>query len=132
LILFSVLAASRHSLAFVWVPVHGCLWLTGTDAITNFTLFNGAPDNNRSSSVHWQVPMFELDCAVTNTSSIPPINKTTVVPCTSPHSELTNGQFRVLEENGLEKSAALIFVAYEGCASNVYTFYYRADFVVKC
>jgi hypothetical protein len=132
LILFSLLNASKYALADDWVPIHGCEWVPGSTPVTNFTLFNGAINSTTPSTIHWQIPIHGIDCTVSNSSSIPPTDKPSVVPCTEPASETTYGQFRVFEDNGEEKSAALISVAYQGCAASIYAFYYRADFVVKC
>jgi hypothetical protein len=127
-----LIAASSCALADDWVPIHGCEWVPGSTPVTNFTLFNSAINNTTPSTVHWQIPIHRVDCTVSNSSSIPPTNSPSVVPCTAPSSETTYGQFRVFEDNGSEKNAALISVAYQGCAAHIYAFYYRADFVVKC
>jgi hypothetical protein len=133
LIFLSLLAASQHVLADDWVPVYGCEWVPGSTPITNFTLFNSAINSTTLSTVHWQIPIHRIDCTTSKSSSIPaPGGQPAVVPCTAPSTETTYGQFRVFEDNGSEKSAALISVAFTGCAAHIYAFYYRADFVVKC
>jgi hypothetical protein len=130
ILLLCVFVASQHALS-AFVPVHGCEWVTETTAVTNFTLFTSASNTSTTDHVQWQVPVHRVACSVSTTGIGTPGGASTIVPCTA-SSDPTNGQFRVLADDGLGRNAALIFVAYVQCAASIYAFYYRADFVLSC